>query len=274
MSGRGSRRTGGRGRRVRLLPSPARAGALLGLLAGILGLYGLTTASVFAIHRIDVSPLTWTSEAAVLQALDVGTGGNAFGLSTSNLAARLLQLPAVSSATVSVALPDELRVDVTERRAVMAWRVGGSTFVVDGTGVVFAFAPKGGAKAADGTLLPVVLDTRATSSTIIGIGSTIDPTDIDAATRLASIVPADVGSAATSLEVRLTDSDGWVMTTTPRSWTAVFGPYTPVLRPPDLVPAQVRLLRSLILGRESAFARIVLADGEHGTYLPTPSEGR
>jgi cell division septal protein FtsQ len=268
-----SRQGRGRGPRLRLVPSPARAGGLLGLLAGILALYGLTTASAFQIRRIDVSPLTWTDESVVLQTLGIGTGGNAFGLSTANLAERLLQLPAVASARVVVALPDEIRVQVTERVPILEWRVGSSTFVVDRDGAVFAFAPKTGARAADGSRLPIVLDARTASDTIVGIGSTIDPTDLDAATRLASLVPADVGSSANALTVRITDTDGWVVTTSPPSWTAVFGPYTPVLRTPDLIPAQVRLLRSLIQGREAAFARVVLADGDHGTYLPAPSGG-
>jgi hypothetical protein len=50
----------------------------------------------------------------------------------------------------------------------------------------------------------------------------------------------------------------------------VFGFYTPTLRTTDLVPGQVRLLRSLIYGREAAVLRIVLADDRSGTYVPRP----
>ncbi|TMD29133.1 MAG: hypothetical protein E6I94_07230 [Chloroflexi bacterium] len=48
---------------------------------------------------------------------------------------------------------------------------------------------------------------------------------------------------------------------------ATFGFYTPTLRTPDLVPAQVRLLRSLI-GRvgEAKVATVLLADATNGTY--------
>ena len=60
------------------------------------------------------------------------------------------------------------------------------------------------------------------------------------------------------------------------SWTAVFGFYTPTLRTTELIPGQVRLLRSLLAGRETSVARVVLADDESGTYIPieTPKPSR
>ncbi|HET7029361.1 MAG TPA: hypothetical protein VFI34_02530, partial [Candidatus Limnocylindrales bacterium] len=161
----------------------------------------------------------------------------------------------------------------TERVPVLAWRVGSLTFVVDRTGQVFAPAPKTGARDASGARLPLIVDARAASPGTVAVGRQLDPIDLDAATRLAYLTPGDVGSSATTLTVRVTDDDGWILTTSPPSWTAVFGPYTPVLRTPDVIPAQVRLLRSLIAGREGRYARVVLADGEHGTYLPQPSGG-
>ena len=51
----------------------------------------------------------------------------------------------------------------------------------------------------------------------------------------------------------------------------MFGFYTPTLRPPDMIPGQVRLLRSLIAGREGSMYRIVLASDTNGTYLPRSS---
>ena len=53
----------------------------------------------------------------------------------------------------------------------------------------------------------------------------------------------------------------------PATWTATFGFYTPTLRTPELVPGQVRLLRSLMarIG-EGRLATILLADTTDGTY--------
>ena len=39
----------------------------------------------------------------------------------------------------------------------------------------------------------------------------------------------------------------------------------------ELIPGQVRLLRSLLLGREGLIERIVLASETDGTYVPKPT---
>jgi hypothetical protein len=58
------------------------------------------------------------------------------------------------------------------------------------------------------------------------------------------------------------------MRTRPGTWSAVFGFYTPTLRTTELIPGQVRLLRSLLAGRETAVRKVILADDESGTYVP------
>ena len=251
-------------------PSPARAAALLAIVACVLGLYGLTTVSGLAIERIEVSPLSWTNHDDLVQRLAVEPGINAFELSTDHLAERLEQIPSVAAVRIEVRLPDTLAVTVTEREPILAWRVGDATFVVDREGMLFALA---GQAPANGLPLPTIVDVRGASRLILGIGSRLDPTDLDAATRLASLKPDDVGTRADRLVVRITDADGWVVTTTPASWIAVFGPYSPALRSPELIPGQVRLLRSMLFGQEARIARVVLADETHGTVVPLPSGG-
>ena len=51
----------------------------------------------------------------------------------------------------------------------------------------------------------------------------------------------------------------------------MFGFYTPSLRTVDLIPEQVRLLRSLLIGREPLVDRVILASGTDGTYIPKPT---
>lgn len=264
-----SRRSGDGGTtRWRFGPSPARAAALLAIIACSLGLYGLATAPALAVTRIEVSPLSWTDHDELVRWLRLDPGINAFQLSTDDLAERLEELPSVAGASIEVRLPDTLTVTVTEREPILAWRVGEVTFLVDREGMLFALASKAGAGVAT---LPTIVDGRDASKAILGIGTRIDPTDLDAATRLASLKPDDVGTGAEALTVRITDSDGFVITTTPASWTAVFGPYSPVLRSPALIPGQVRLLRSMLFGQESRLLRIVLADETHGTVVPRAS---
>ncbi|MEI6271764.1 MAG: hypothetical protein WCP38_05320, partial [Chloroflexota bacterium] len=50
------------------------------------------------------------------------------------------------------------------------------------------------------------------------------------------------------------------------SWNAVFGIYSATIRPPEMLPGQVRLLRSLLADRERKVGWIILADGQAGTF--------
>ena len=69
----------------------------------------------------------------------------------------------------------------------------------------------------------------------------------------------------------MTDDDGWIVV--PRveePWVAVFGFYGPEIRPPDMIPEQVRLLRSLLLDPEvgeATVARVILAGERSGTFV-------
>jgi cell division septal protein FtsQ len=244
--------------------TPVRAGALLALLAAIAGLYGVATTGAFAVRRTTIEGAAWTPRQDILAALAIPGGQNAFALQTATLEARLLRIPAVRKASVTVALPDEVRVAITEREPVMAWQVGSRRFLVDAAGLLFGELDGTGP---DGNALPVITDRRAVSAGL-GVGSTLDPVTLDAALRLGSLVPADIGSTATSLDLRVDDNEGFVVQGRPVDWTAVFGFYTPTLRTTELIPGQVRLLRSLLMGREENVLRVILADDRDGTYVP------
>ncbi len=250
--------------------TPTRAGALLALVVGLAGLYGATSSGAFALRRTEVSGVTWTSEDAVLAALAIPAGQNLFTLDTTELSRRLAIIPAIRGASITVALPDEVRVDVAERVALLAWQVGSERYLVDEDGLVFgridAASPEAAAE------LPLVDDQRAAAAAI-AVGGTLDPVILDAARRLGSLRPADVGTAASRLEIQLDDAEGFSLKADPVGWSAVFGFYTPTLRTTDLIPGQVRLLRSMLaqVGEETVL-RVILADDRSGTRVPRESE--
>ena len=194
-------------------------------------------------------------------------GENVFTLRTAPLAARVVLLPTVASATVTAALPDAIRVDVVEREPILAWSVGDRSLLVDRDGLVLLDASAVGippAAARVARSLPAIVDTRRASATL-AVGDHVDALDLDVATRLASLQPKDLGTRAKVLDVHVSDADGWVVGPAD-GWEAIFGLYTATVRPPDIVPDQVRLLRSLIGGREAQLDRVYLASGEAGTY--------
>jgi hypothetical protein len=169
---------------------------------------------------------------------------------------------------VSARLPSTVVVRVRERTPILIWRIGARRYLVDSEGRLFAKLPDEPGDAA--TSLPVIEDRRAAMVDLV-VGSTLDRVDLDAATRLGSLVPGDVGSAAEGLQVFISDENGFTIRTRPTSWQAVFGDYTPTLRTPELVPGQVRLLRSLLIGREPLVDKIILASETDGTFVPKPT---
>lgn len=247
--------------------TPARAGALLVMIAAAAAIYGMTSSPVFGLERLQVSGGTLTSEDAVRSALGPAAEPrvNLVTLDTAALGARLEQVPTVASADVSVGLPGTLAVRVTDLTPILVWQVADHRLLVDVDGRVIDVL--GAGDPLPDAALPVVVDKRA-SAAALGLGSILDPIDLDAARRLASLRPADVGSAAGSLAVTVDDTDGFTVVPTPSGWVAVFGFYTPSQRTTDMIPGQVRLLRSLLAGREAGVARVVLASAADGTYVP------
>lgn len=243
--------------------SPTRAAAILGVLAASGAVYGLAATPAFTLSRTELPDLKWTTHAALVAAVATPAGMNLFRIRSAPIEARLKALPGIAAARVIVSLPDTLVVQVEERRPILAWAVGDRRFLVDRDGVLFAAST---ADAVAAAALPTVDDAR-TESVTLEVGARLDPVDLDAATRLGSLVPADIGSRAQALVVQVNTANGFVVGTLPRSWIAVFGLYTPNLRTPAIVPGQVRLLRSLIFGREQTIDRVFLPDAAGGTFI-------
>lgn len=248
--------------------TPVRAAAALALLAAIGGLYGAIASDLFSARTTTVSGNTWTSEDQVLAALAVPAGQNVFTVKTWELEGRVEQLPAVAGATVTVALPDQLHVDVAEREALLAWVVDDHTYLVDGDGALFTELGEDPPEEADA--LPHIVD-RRDAGRALAVGSVLDDVTLDAALRLGSLTPEQIGSQAERLSMRLDDLNGFVLHAEPQKWNAIFGFYTPTLRTTDLIPGQVRLLRSFLLApehEETNVIRIILADERSGTWVP------
>jgi hypothetical protein len=180
---------------------------------------------------------------------------------------RLLALPSVADADVRVVLPNRVVVTVRERVPVFAMRRSDTNLLVDERGTVVASVEDDEA----GVLgIPVVHDERLQWAIDTDVGGTVDPIDLAAILQLAALEPAAVGSSAPNLVLAITDDDGYVLTAEPDGWRAIFGHYTPTLRPVDLVPRQVQCLRSLLATGETDIETIYLApvDERCGTYLP------
>jgi len=101
-------------------------------------------------------------------------------------------------------------------------------------------------------------------------GRTLDETDLAAARRLGSLTPELAGAKGHALAIQITDKEGFVVTPTDRPWRAVFGIYTPTLRPPDIIPSQVQCLAALLSaqGETKLEAVYLFPEGDRcGTFV-------
>lgn len=249
--------------------SRVRAGAALVALVAAATTYGVANSSAFAQTALDVEGAVHTSADDVATAVEPASGINLFALATGPLEARLRALPSVADASVSVRLPSTLAIRIVEREPILIWELGARHYLVDIDGTLFARVDAD-APPPEAATLPRIEDRRA-GSVGLAIGRTLGRVDLDAARRLASLVPGDVGSEAQRLQVIVNDASGFILVGQPTGWRAIFGFYTPSLRTTELIPGQVRLLRSLLIGREQLVERVILASETDGTYVPRPT---
>jgi cell division septal protein FtsQ len=224
--------------------------------------------------KVHVSDLVYTSPDVIRDVMDLSDDArpNVFRIDTRRMARALASLPAVAAADVSVALPDRLDVSIKERTPTFVVATSHAAFVVDVDGFVLDELP-----ASDATSLglPVVQDSRVQFAPEIQAGARLDAISVDAALRLLALTPESLGSRFGDLRLEVDDDNGYVLRASPNGWRAIFGSYTPNLRPLDIVDQQVQCLRSRIAAGEDGFSVIYLApQGEHcGTYVPGRSAG-
>ncbi|HTC85403.1 MAG TPA: FtsQ-type POTRA domain-containing protein, partial [Candidatus Acidoferrum sp.] len=132
---------GGRGiRRASAGLSPLRAGAILLMLLTAAGMYGAATASAFGFSNMTLDGALFTTKNDVTAALGLTMGENLVTLRTDGLDDALRQLPTVQDASVTVDLPDTIRVRLVERTPILVWMTTAGRFLVDSSGLLFAAA--------------------------------------------------------------------------------------------------------------------------------------
>jgi hypothetical protein len=274
MTSRSTRSPGGHARRTKPIRrasagfSPVRAGAALVMLVSAGAIYGAGASAAFGFRTFDLDGDRYTNAGDVRGLVGVPDGANLFLVSTDAIEARIASLPTIAGVDVEVSLPATIRVVLRDREPVMTWRVGERAFLIDSGGMLFA--ELGDRSTENAALLPAIVDERLESLTL-AVGDALGPIDVDAATRLGSVRPDQVGSVAQSFLLSVTDQHGFVVQATPDGWTAIFGFYTPSLRTPDLIPGQVNLLKTLLAGREETVEEVILASATDGTYVARPT---
>jgi POTRA domain-containing FtsQ-type protein len=262
------------------LVTGARILGVLLIVASILAADWMLTSATFRLDQAQVSgDLRYTDAQTVLSAAGIGANDhpNVTRVRSDAIALALTSFPAIADAQVNIELPNTVVVNLKERVAIFALRRAPSVYLVDADGLVLGTADD---TVAANLGVPIIDDERTQSAPPLAVGVQLDPIELAAIVQLGAVTPALVDSQATSLELAERDDDGFVMTAQPTSWQAIFGNYTPNLRPTDIIARQVQCLRSLLGSAEPDVTTVYLAplDDSCGTYrsnatpsAPTPA---
>ena len=275
-SGRGPRLTPGAAARLR----PIALGAIL--VAAFLLPPVAARASLTTVGNISVVGALLLDPDAVIAAANIPIGSSLLGVNLRAAEEAVAALPLVASVRVSAGLPDGIQIRVREKSLLLRWQIGDLAYAVTEGGELLGnidtldLAPTAAAALA---AAPLLYDDRVPSPLLTV--RQLTATELDVTTRLASLTPEDLGTGATTLSLRLLSDFGFVVEATGPSieWHAVFGIYSATIRPTSMIPGQVRLLRSLLAGRETRIGWVILADDQAGTYTakgvrpPPPSVG-
>ena len=216
-------------------------------------LYYLWSAPTFRVSTAQVSGASRLSAAEINAALNIN-GESIFLLRPQDIVTRLrVAYPELATAQVTIGLPDQVLVQITERQPVLLWQQNGGYTWIDATGV--AFHPRGDAA---GLVLVNALATPPTGPT-----ATTDPLDpppylapdlVKVILTLAPSVPAD-----TTLIYDPSYGFGW---NDSRGWQVYFGATSK-----DMV-LKLRIYQSLVdslaaRGISPAFISVVQADAPY-----------
>jgi hypothetical protein len=237
-------------------------------------------ANLTTVAHISVTGTLLLDPDAVVAAANIPIGSSLLAVNLRAAEEAVAALPLVASVRVSAGLPDGIQIRVREKSLLLRWQIGDLVYAVTESGELLGdtttlnLAPTAAAALA---AAPLLYDDRE-GSPLLAVGQ-LTATELDVATRLASLTSEDLGTGATALTLRLLSDFGFVVQATGPSieWNAVFGIYSATIRPTSMIPGQVRLLRSLLAGRETRIGWVILADDQAGTYTakgvrpPSPS---
>ena len=246
-----------------------RFGFVLLLAAALIAPPALAASGRLKVDEVEITGLELLNEKAVSELVGISTGDNLLGIDLLATERAIEALPLVARAQARIGIPGELRIEIRETPLLLRWQRGSETLLVSGSGRILERigSPLLSARGAEvAASLPLVVD--ATTVPFVEVGEEISPVDLDIVTRLASLTPADLGSSALALTIQRDPQYGYLLQGVGEgfTWNAVFGIYSATIRPVEMLPAQVRLLRSLLAQRERDVGWVILADGQAGTF--------
>lgn len=104
---------------------------------------GEFVAAGFGINRIQISGQTLTRDSDIVTLMTLSAGSSTLDFDVEKARVRLSWLRAVEGATVRKVYPNQIIVEVVEKRPIARWRSGSSTWLVDQRGTIIGEDPAG-----------------------------------------------------------------------------------------------------------------------------------
>jgi hypothetical protein len=206
------------------LPSPGRVLAVLLFAASMAGLVTLVNGPWLRVTTVAHRGERFTSPLALDQIIDGYRGVPLLTVDADLLRRRLTELPAVADVQVTMQLPGELRVNVTEKRPAFIWRTTAVQLVAAADGSIITELLLSDEPDAALRGLPVVQDDRFASRALT-VGDALPAAELRVARRLSALDPELLGSRARRLSVSVDDEFGFLITSPHPAWRAAMGFY-------------------------------------------------
>jgi len=206
------------------LPAPGRIAAVLLLATLVTGLLALVNGPWLRVGRVAWAGERFTPAYELQRALSGLDGSALLTVDARSVAAELQRLPAVAEARVAVTLPSSVTVTILEKEPAFIWQTSAVRLIGAADGTVIGQVARRATLPDDLAALPLIDDRRVDSRSII-VGDRLDERILASALRLATVEPAMLGSRTSSVQVRLTDADGFLLVSGDPGWLADFGFY-------------------------------------------------
>ncbi len=213
-----------RSRLAMRLPSRSRIAAFLVFAMLVAGLVTMVNGPWLRVAHTSHAGERYTPGEELQAVLAGYVGRPLLSLDSAEIAAQLVQLPAVAEADVSARLPDGLQVTIVEKEPAATWLTPAARLVLAGDGRIIGSVARTADLPRELERLPVVDDQRPASRSL-AVGGAVPVAELEAARRLLGLDPELLGSHAEGFSLQVDEEFGFTLISGQPDWQAALGFY-------------------------------------------------
>ena len=206
------------------LPSIRRAIAALAAAAAVAGLAVLLNGPWLRVTEVTWAGAHYTSEESLVEALGPQRGRSILTVDTQAVRERLERMPTVAAARVVADLTGRVEATLEERTPAFVWQTTRARFLTASDGTVFAALSVDDPLPDDLAGVPRIVDERF-AARLVGVGDRIPAELLEPTAEILAVDPVALGSATSSVSVRLDDEFGFRLVSAEPAWEVALGVY-------------------------------------------------